>query len=160
MKNYFFCIAMIMSLTAYTQQKNYALINANVNLQDYANKIFPLNTVLVKNGKIESVSTVAPPSGYEIIDCQGYYLIPGMIDAHSHLDNLASAKRALETGVTTVRTAGVAAYQDVALANLVKIGSIAGPDIIAAGVYVSPNLEETVLADLRLASLDKRSKIR
>lgn len=152
MKNFSFCIAMIVSLAGYAQQKNYALVNANV-FTGTENKIYPRSTVLVKNGKIESVSTVAPPAGYEIIDCQGYYLIPGMIDAHSHLDNLASAKRALETGVTTVRTAGVPAYQDVALANLVKIGSIAGPDIIAAGVYVSPNLEETILADVRLAPL-------
>jgi hypothetical protein len=67
-----------------------------------------------------------------------------------HLQNVS-----LETGVTTVRTAGVAAYQDVALANLVKLGSIDGPDIIAAGVYVSPNLEETVLADVRLASFNQ-----
>ena len=79
--------------------------------------------------------------------------MPGMIDAHSHLDNLASATRALETGVTTVRTAGVAAFQDVSLMELAKSGRIKGPDVIPAGVYVSPNLEETVLADIRLGSL-------
>lgn len=152
MKHVSFCITMFFALTGFAQQKNYALINANV-FTGIENKIYSGSTVLVKNGKIEAVGSITPPMDYEIIDCQSYYLIPGMIDAHSHLDNLASAKRALETGVTTVRTAGVAAYQDVALANLVKIGSIAGPDIIAAGVYVSPNLEETVLADVRLAPL-------
>jgi imidazolonepropionase-like amidohydrolase len=83
----------------------------------------------------------------------GYYLMPGMIDAHTHLDNLASAKRAVETGVTTVRTAGVAAFQDVALMELARSGRITGPDVVPAGVYVSPGLEETILADTRLASL-------
>ncbi|MFM8739355.1 MAG: hypothetical protein ACKOC0_04030 [Cytophagales bacterium] len=77
----------------------------------------------------------------------------GLIDAHSHLDNLAAAKRALETGVTTVRTAGVSAFQDVALMELSRTGKIAGPDVVPAGVYVSPQLEETILADTRLGVL-------
>ncbi|MBL7871271.1 MAG: amidohydrolase family protein [Cyclobacteriaceae bacterium] len=141
-------------LLGQSQQKNYALIKANV-FNGFENKIYPNNTLLIKNGIIERMggADLTVPSGYEIIDCLNYYLMPGMIDAHSHLDNLASAKRALETGVTTVRTAGVSAYQDVALMNLAKTGQIAGPDIIPAGVYVSPNLEETVLADVRLAPL-------
>jgi imidazolonepropionase-like amidohydrolase len=135
-------------------QKNYALTQVNL-FNGYENKIYNNAIVLVKSGKIERIGKVGEtiPTGYEIIDCQNYYLMPGMIDAHSHLDNLAAAKRALETGVTTVRTAGVAAYQDVALANLALSGKIAGPDVIAAGVYVSPNLEETILADTRLAPL-------
>ncbi|MBY0436455.1 MAG: amidohydrolase family protein, partial [Cyclobacteriaceae bacterium] len=111
-------------------------------------------------GKIEKISTTkeAVPADYETIDCQGYYLLPGLIDAHTHLDNLASAKRALEAGVTTVRTAGVSAYQDVSIGELAKQGKIAGPDVVAAGVYVTPNLEETVLADVRLAPLLKGVK--
>lgn len=135
-------------------QKNYALTDAHV-YNGYENKIYPNTTVLVKNGKIERLvnATEAIPAGYEPINCQNYYLIPGLIDAHTHLDNLASARRALETGVTTVRSAGVSAYQDVALMNLVQKGLLPGPDIIPAGVYVSPNLEETVLADTRLAPL-------
>jgi imidazolonepropionase-like amidohydrolase len=136
------------------QPKNYALTHAHV-FNGFENKILRDATVLVKAGKIERIgSSQEPvPGGYEVIDCQQNYLLPGLIDAHTHLDNLASAKRALETGVTTVRTAGVAAYQDVALAELAKSGRIAGPDVVPAGVYVSPNLEETVLADVRLAPL-------
>ena len=139
---------------AFGQQKDVALTNANL-FNGAENKIYPNSIVFVKGGKIERIGkngeTIA--STYQIIDCQGYYLMPGMMDAHTHLDNLASAKRALETGVTTVRTAGVAAFQDVSLMELAKTGRIPGPDVIPAGVYVSPNLEETVLADTRLGSL-------
>ncbi len=148
-------ILLFSGLFCYGQsQKNYALTHLNL-FNGYENKIHPNAIVLVKSGKIDRIGKEGEtiPAGYEIVDCQNYFLIPGMIDAHSHLDNLAAAKRALETGVTTVRTAGVAAYQDVALANLTLSGKIAGPDVIAAGVYVSPNLEETVLADTRLAPL-------
>ena len=135
-------------------QKSYALTNVNL-FNGFENKIYNTSIVFVKAGKIERIGKQddVVAKEYEVIDCMGYYLIPGLIDAHTHMDNLASAKRALETGVTTVRTAGVAAYQDVALMELAKSGKIIGPDVIPAGVYVSPNLEETILADTRLAPL-------
>lgn len=133
--------------------KSYAFKNANL-FNGIENKIYPNSIVFVKAGKIERIGKEGDAlSGYEVIDCQGNYMMPGMIDAHSHLDNLASAKRALETGVTTVRTAGVSSFQDVSLMELSKSGKIAGPDVIPAGVYVSPNLEETILADTRLGVL-------
>jgi len=133
--------------------KSYAFKNANI-FNGIENKIYPNSIVFVKAGKIEKIGKDGDAlTGYEVIDCLGNYLMPGLMDAHSHLDNLASAKRALETGVTTVRTAGVSAFQDVSLMELSKSGKIAGPDVIPAGVYVSPNLEETILADPRLGVL-------
>lgn len=135
-------------------QKSYAFTNVNL-FNGFENKIYHASIVFVKAGKIERIGKQgeAISKEYEVIDCMGYYLIPGLIDAHTHMDNLASAKRALETGVTTVRTAGVSAFQDVALMELAKSGKIVGPDVVPAGVYVSPNLEETILADTRLAPL-------
>jgi imidazolonepropionase-like amidohydrolase len=53
--------------------------------------------------------------------------------------------------VTTVRSAGVPAFQDVALRDLVRAGAVPGPDVVAAGVFVTPDLGETLLADARLA---------
>jgi len=119
------------------------------------NRIYTNSTVYIKDRKIFHIDTISAPirPGYEIIDVTGNYLVPGLIDAHTHLDNIAAAKRALETGVTTVRTAGVPAFQDVAIANLVTGGILAGPDIIPGGVYVTPQLGETILADLRLDTL-------
>ena len=37
--------------------------------------------------------------------------------------------------------------------ELAKQGKIAGPDVSAAGVFVTPNLGDTVLADPRLSEL-------
>lgn len=93
------------------------------------------------------------PSGATVIDGQGYYLMPGLIDCHTHIDNLAAAQRALHSGVTTYRTAGVSAFQDVALGELSRTGKIAGPDVIAAGTFVTPQLGETILGDLRYSEL-------
>lgn len=128
-------------------------------INGYENKIYPNSIVFVKQGKIEKIGKASDATaGYEVIDCQGYFLMPGLIDAHTHLDNMAAAKRTLETGVTTVRTAGVSAYQDVALMELVRANRLAEPDVVPAGVYVTPNLEETILADVRLGSLIKGVK--
>lgn len=148
-------IILFFSIHTHAQtQKSYAITNVNL-FNGFENKIHRSTIVFVKAGKIERIGKQgdAISKEYEIMDGMGYYLMPGMIDAHTHMDNLASAKRALETGVTTVRTAGVAAFQDVALMELAKSGRIIGPDVVPAGVYVSPNLEETVLADIRLAPL-------
>lgn len=111
-------------------------------------------TVLVRDGRIHGILEGAPvPEGYEVIDCEGNYLMPGLFDVHTHLDTLDRAKRALESGVTTVRSASVSAFQDVALRELVRAGELAGPDVVAAGVYVTPDLGDSVLADPRLVDL-------
>ncbi|QOI97977.1 MAG: amidohydrolase family protein [Flammeovirgaceae bacterium] len=148
------CLFLFAISVVFGQPKNLALTNANL-FNGTDNRIQPNSLILIKDGKIERLGKTGEniPAGYERIDCQGYYILPGLIDAHSHLDNLESAKRALATGVTTVRTAGVSAFQDVSLMELSRQGKIAGPDIIPAGVYVTPNLEETILADVRLAPL-------
>ena len=54
--------------------------------------------------------------------------MPGLIDAHVHLDNLRALRLALESGATTARSAGVSHYADVGLRELVRQGTAAGPD--------------------------------
>ncbi len=139
---------------AMAQQKDYALTNANL-FNGTENKIYADAIVFVKDGKVERVGKKgdAIGSNYAVIDCEANYLMPGMIDAHTHIDNLASARRALESGVTTVRSASVSAYQDVSIRELVKSGKLAGPDMMATGVFVTPKLGETILADPRLGEL-------
>jgi len=133
---------------------DYALTHANV-FNGVDNRIADDVTVLVHEGKIPALNgaDAAIPAGYEVIDCQGNYLLPGLFDVHTHLDNLDQAKRALESGVTTVRSASTPAYQDVTIRELARAGKIPGPDMVAAGVYVTPNLDESVLADPRLVPM-------
>jgi imidazolonepropionase-like amidohydrolase len=136
------------------EAQSYALTNMHL-FNGVENSIISGKTILVKDGKIERIanSANAVPSGYMTIDCESNYLMPGLFDVHTHLDTLPQAKRALESGVTTIRTAGVGAYQDVSLGAMAKAGVIAGPDVVAAGVYVTPNLDGTILADPRLVNL-------
>ncbi len=111
--------------------------------------------VLVHGGQIQAITNeVDPiPAGYQVIDLEGNYLMPGMIDVHTHLSTLASADIALKSGVTTVRTAGVPAFQDVTLMRLVQDGHLPGPDVVPAGTYITPEIGETALGDHRLGPL-------
>lgn len=139
---------------AFAQSESYALTNANV-FNGVDNEITYNATVFVSDGEIERIvdADASIPRGYEVIDAEGNYLLPGMFDVHTHVSTLDQARRALESGVTTIRTASVSSYQDVAMRELVRSGKLAGPDVVAAGVFVTPDLGGTVLADPRLASL-------
>ena len=67
---------------AFGQQKDFALTNANL-FNGTENKIYPNSIVFVKGGKIERIgkSGEAITASYQVIDCQEYYLMPGMMDA-------------------------------------------------------------------------------
>lgn len=128
-----------------------ALTNANV-VDVRGGSILEGVTVVLRNGNIESVGTDAPPAGAERVDLRGFYVTPGFFEGHYHGSSVQSARRALASGVTTARSASVNGYTDVAQRDMVKAGYLAGPDILAAGVYVTPEIGRTddVLADPRL----------
>ena len=119
--------------------------------------------VVVRGDRIESVGTEAPP-GIRVIDLGERVLLPGLIDAHTHIliqgdatdaeyydqilkeypaHRVARAVRALKIaldhGFTTMRdveTEG-AGYDDVALRDAVEEGIIPGPRLQVAGPALS-----------------------
>jgi imidazolonepropionase-like amidohydrolase len=112
-------------------------------------------TVFVENGKIARIATsaVTPPATAQVIDLEGRYLLPGLIDAHTHVSTVAGLRRALESGVTTLRSASTSNYQDIGLRELVRQGKLPGPEVLAAGVFTPPEGGQSFLADPRLAEL-------
>ena len=146
-------VCLLTVLTVRAANDRLAVINAKL-IDGESDRVQSDITVLISEGKIESVKRGGKvPKGYETIDIAGATLMSGFIDAHTHIRSLSSAKRALESGVTTVRSASTPNYQDVNIRELVKSGALSGPDMVATGVFVTPNLGETVLADPRLAAL-------
>jgi imidazolonepropionase-like amidohydrolase len=130
-----------------------ALVHAFVvNVRD--GRVTPDATVVMRNGRIESIGSAAAPAGVRTVDLAGKYVLPGLIDAHTHAADFAAFRRALESGVTTVRSAGVSNYADVGFHALVKSGAVAGPDVVTAGYHVRPRLaEEAFLSDPQYADL-------
>ena len=106
-------------------------------------------TIIVSEGKIASVSTgsVKIPAGATVIDLKGRWLLPGLIDAHAHLRELSSARIALASGVTTVRSLGVERFTDVGIRELYREGVADLPDIVAAGYPITTKPNETFFLD-------------
>jgi len=130
-----------------------AIVNANlVNVRD--GRVIPNATIVIRDGRIESIGSGAAAGGVRAIDVKGKYVLPGLIDAHTHAADFESFRRALESGVTTMRSAGVSFYADVGFHQLVKSGAVAGPDIVTAGYHVRPRIaEEAFLSDPSYADL-------
>ena len=129
---------------------------------DGQGKIITNAVVLVKADRIVQVGTekeVAVPANAETIDLKAYTAIPGLIDAHTHMSFYwdkapgsnpwgqlgtlgpavtvflaqENARKALETGVTTVRDLGSSDNMDLALRDLINRGAMVGPRMFVAG---------------------------
>ena len=115
-------------------------------------------TVTVKGDRIASVVTSgAGPKGAHVIELPNATLLPGFIDAHTHLtydpnfgyqelgvsipkEALIGAKNAritLEAGFTTVRNVGARGYTDIALRDAINEGMVPGPRMLASGPPLS-----------------------
>jgi imidazolonepropionase-like amidohydrolase len=114
--------------------------------------------VVVEAGKITGVGSAAKiPEGAEIMDLGDATLLPGFIDAHTHLsmmnnddwkqsfidgfrkpipeqalDAIGNLNVTLMAGFTTVRDVGSAELIDVSLRNAVKEGKIPGPRMLVS----------------------------
>ncbi len=133
------------AVSAAAQEPDLAIVGGSV-LDVRAGTMSRAN-VLIGDGRILSVGPEAPPAGVETLDVSGKFVLPGFIDAHTHADQLSQVRRALESGVTTLRSASVGSYRDVAIGRMVAAGHLAGPDYLGSGIFVTTNI-----GDARLAS--------
>lgn len=110
-------------------------------------------TVVVEGGRISAIAEGATempadaPEGAAIIDLMGRYLAPGLLDAHVHVSSAANARRALLSGVTTMRSMGTSHYVDVGMRQLQAAGHLEVPQYLAAGYHVRPPAAEAFFQD-------------
>jgi imidazolonepropionase-like amidohydrolase len=115
--------------------------------------------ILIENDKIVAVGPdVTVPAGSEVIDLKDKFVLPGLIDCHTHVTGQPEnfyedlfrkspidvavtahiyARRTLEAGFTTIRDVGASEYIDVALRNAINAGKIPGPRMQAATLALS-----------------------
>ena len=94
--------------------------------------------ILVRNGHIDAVARVNEipiPKGAERINLVGKTVLPGLIDAHAHVERWA-VPRYLAWGVTTVRDLHSNNDSAFILKTEVNLGSIVGPRVFTAGAMI------------------------
>jgi len=117
--------------------------------------------IIVRDGVIAAVGPeVQVPADARVIDLGAYTVLPGLIDAHTHLTidqrnqdplaelehtaaerafgSISNARAVLLAGFTTVRDLGsYRALVDVALRDAINRGDVVGPRMYVAGAYVT-----------------------
>ncbi|HET9329575.1 MAG TPA: amidohydrolase family protein [Steroidobacteraceae bacterium] len=126
-----------------------------------AGRVLADQTIVIRDGLIEAVGAALPaPAGAQLVELRDYWVLPGLIDAHTHLtidlhnqDPLAelqhtaaeralgalpNARAVLLAGFTTVRDLGsYRALVDVALRDAINRGDVVGPRMLVAGAYIT-----------------------
>jgi imidazolonepropionase-like amidohydrolase len=116
--------------------------------------------IVIEGEKIVSVgpaSAVPPATDAMVISLPAATVLPGLIDAHTHLTfnpsfgyemlgisvprealiGAHNARVTLEAGFTTVRNVGARAYSDVALRDAINAGDVPGPRMLVSGPALS-----------------------
>src|ERR1700688_121497 len=114
--------------------------------------------IVIQDDKIVSVgSSNQIPAGALTIDLSNATVLPGLIDAHTHitgttnfgysrlgisipreaLNGARNARVTLDAGFTTIRNVGASGFTDVALRDAINAGDVPGPRMLVSGPALS-----------------------
>ncbi|WEV37622.1 amidohydrolase family protein [Lactobacillus sp. ESL0677] len=133
----------------------------NMNLYDGEEEKVTSNSYFVvddETGKIMAMGTGSAPAGDKVVDLEGKFVMPGLINCHTHINNSSTAYdgdptanvvettvRAvqhlhdfLKSGVTYIRECGSTYDIDITLARMIEEGKITKtPEIMPSGMAYS-----------------------
>ena len=143
------------------------VITAGILLDPQQGTIERNQTILVGTGKVTKVGAgVTTPAGASVIDLSKYTVLPGLMDAHTHLcmdvnvrrdagsyflttlrdpdsyravQGVANARAMLEAGFATVRDVGnEGRYACVSVRRAIEADLVPGPTMLTAGRIIAP----------------------
>ncbi len=129
-------------------------IKAGNMLDVESGKILKNQVIEVENGKVKGFVKQVPEDAKHIVDLSGKFVLPGLMDMHTHIvanlsksfydgyyqsphratiGGVVNAEKTLMAGFTTIRNVGAFDYQDVALRNAINVGEVPGPRLAVSG---------------------------
>jgi imidazolonepropionase-like amidohydrolase len=152
----FFCLGTL----GIAQTSRHLAVHAGHVLDVKTGKLLSDQTLVIEDGKIVSSGATADakiPTDAIRIDLSNATVLPGLIDAHTHLtmdpkfgyerlatsvprEALTGAKNArltLMAGFTTARNVGARGFTDVALRDAINAGEVPGPRLLVSGPPLS-----------------------
>jgi len=156
----FAVVCSLLGAQAIAQTAGHIVIHAGRVLDVKSGKILTDQTLVIEDGRIANVGGTAEvkiPSDAVRIELPNATVLPGLIDAHTHLtmepklgyDRLAisiprealigarNARVTLLAGFTTTRNVGASGYSDVALRDAINAGDVPGPRLLVSGPALS-----------------------
>jgi imidazolonepropionase-like amidohydrolase len=141
------------------QTQRHVAVHAGHVLDVKSGKMLADQILVIEDGKIVSAGAAAEakiPADAARIELPNATVLPGLIDAHTHLtsdpkfgyerlaisearETLTGAKNARVTllaGFTTVRNVGANGYTDVALRDAINAGDVPGPRMLVSGPLI------------------------
>ena len=152
-----FAVAMVfLAAQVLAQAPRNLVVHAGHMLDVKSGKLLADQTLVIEDGRMVSIGAAAEakiPADAVRIDLPNATVLPGLIDAHTHLtmdpkfgyeelgisiprETLIGAKNARVTllaGFTTVRNVGASGYTDVALRDAINAGDVPGPRMLVSG---------------------------
>jgi len=134
----------VMATPGYVAAQNLAIVNARI--LDGKGGVIERGSVVVRDGRIVSVSAGPPPTtaGLQTIEGAERTLLPGFIDAHRHIAQgdpaewlatraIAQMQEFLDAGFTTVLCA-ICPDQALELRQRIESGTVKGPRLLLASI--------------------------
>jgi len=107
-----------------------------------------VSSILVENGRITRIirgSRMTAPRGATVMDLNGYWILPGLIDAHVHVSDGSrqeideTLRSALLGGITAVRDMGGDGRTLAGVARDARLGDIVAPDVVFSALMAGPS---------------------
>jgi len=112
----------------------YAITDVTVVPMD-TERVLNNQTVIVRDRLIVAMgpaTTTMPPEDAIVIDGSGKFLMPGLTDCHTHVQDEGDLVMNIANGVTTILNMGDTAYQSISMKTRLQQGEIQGPTLYNA----------------------------